>query len=58
MCEIMDDKCCSTCGHNKSDNEDVAICEKILGQREEKAIDDYCSCYDGDRAPVAFMVTG
>lgn len=52
MCEIVDDICCATCGYNKSGNEDVAICEKILGQREEKAIDDYCSYYDSNKDPL------
>ena len=52
MDEIMDDVCCATCGYNKSDNEDVAICEKILGRTEEKAIDEYCSCYDSNTDPL------
>lgn len=46
MDEILDDRCCATCGYNKSDNEDVAICEKIWGRPEEKEIDGFCSCYD------------
>lgn len=52
MDEIMNDICCATCGYNKSDNDDVAICEIILGRPEEKAIDDCCSCYDNNSDPL------
>lgn len=48
----MDDRCCAICGYNKSDNEDVAVCEKIWGRPEKKAIDDCCSCYDNNADPL------
>lgn len=50
--EIMHDRYCATCGYNKSDNEDVALCELISGKPIEKAIDDYCSCYDSSADPL------
>lgn len=52
MDEFMDDRCCATCGYNKSDNEDVAVCEKISGSPEEKAIDACCCCYDNNKDPL------
>ena len=52
MEELMDDRCCATCGYNKSDNEDVAVCDRIAGIRQEKSVDDYCGCYDNNADPL------
>lgn len=52
MDEIMDDVCCGTCGYNKSKKDDVALCELVWGRPEEKAIDDYCYCYNSDKDPL------